>query len=72
VKAKLEILAQSEGFPDTKSLLTKCVVDSVCPGICTNDGCTHTTEVEPDQREGWCEACGTATVVSALVLADLV
>jgi len=28
--------------------------------------------MEPDQEEGYCEACGGNTMVSALVLAELV
>jgi hypothetical protein len=29
--------------------------DSISLGICTNDGCKYTVEVEPDQDRGWCE-----------------
>lgn len=36
--------------------------DSVAMGGCI--GCGYTTNVEPDQREGWCEECETNTVVS--------
>jgi len=35
-------------------------------------GCDYTAEMEPDQEEGYCEACGGNTMVSALVLAELV
>jgi hypothetical protein len=34
-----------------------------------NDGCDYTADMEPDQDRGWCEACDTNTVASALVLA---
>jgi hypothetical protein len=37
-----------------------------------NEGCDYTAEMEPDQTQGWCEACGTNTVASALVLAGLI
>jgi hypothetical protein len=42
------------------------------PGICMNPGCLYTAEVEPDQRQGWCEVCGTTTVRSGIVLAGLI
>lgn len=44
--------------------------DSASPAICTT--CGYTTEMEPDQAQGYCEVCGTNTVVAALVLADLI
>ena len=36
------------------------------------EGCDYTTEMEPDQEKGYCEACGGNTVVSVLVLAGLI
>jgi hypothetical protein len=71
-RAKLEKLAEIEGYPDVEALLQATVTDSVSPGICCRPGCDCTTEVEPDQDRGWCEACGTATVRSAQVLAELI
>jgi hypothetical protein len=69
---KLTRLVAVEGYASVADLLERSVCDSVCPGICTNDGCAYTTGVEPDQDRGWCEACGTNTVKSALVLAGLI
>lgn len=69
-QARLEKLAETEGFATVEHLLEAAVLDSVCPGICAI--CDYTTEVEPDQREGYCESCGAGTVQSALVLAGLV
>jgi hypothetical protein len=43
-----------------------------CPAICMTEGCDHTAYAEPDQDQGICEACGAATVASALVLAGLI
>jgi hypothetical protein len=71
-RAKLEKLAEIEGYPDVEALLQDTVTDSVSPGICCRPGCDYTTEVEPDQRHGWCEACGAPAVRSALILAELV
>ena len=71
-QAKLATLAESEGYADPDALIEAAVHDSVSPGICSRPGCSYTTEVEPDQRRGWCEACGTGTVQSALVLAALI
>lgn len=36
--------------------------DSVSMGGCKS--CGYTTNVEPDQDQGWCEECETSTVVS--------
>jgi hypothetical protein len=71
-RAKLNTLAENEGFTSVTELLEACVHDSVNPGICANPTCDYSTEVEPDQREGWCEECRTSTVQSALVLAGLI
>jgi hypothetical protein len=38
-------------------LLKACTADSVCPAICMTEGCDHTSEMEPDQDAGYCEAC---------------
>jgi len=70
--AKLMKLCEFEGFKRLEDLLELSVLDSVCPAICITEGCDYTTEMEPDQEEGYCEACGGNTVVSALVLAGLI
>jgi hypothetical protein len=59
---KLATLYTIEGFETLDKLLEATALDSVSPGICTNDGCDYTVEVEPDQDRGWCEVCGTGTV----------
>jgi hypothetical protein len=69
---KLAQLVASEGYHALDDLLEACITDSVCMGICCNPGCDYTTEVEPDQTEGYCEVCGTGTVKSAMVLAGIV
>lgn len=69
-RRKLETLAEHEGFAGVDPLIRAAVLDSVCPGICTV--CDYTTEVEPDQRAGYCERCRAGTVHSALVLAELI
>ena len=71
-RAKLSKLIESEGFETLEQMLQAAVFDSISPGICVNPECNYTVEVEPDQRRGWCEACGTQTVRSALILAGLV
>jgi hypothetical protein len=68
---KLRNLAGIYGL-DRDSLIETYVLDSVVPGICTNDGCDYAAEYEPDQDGGWCEECGTRTVASALILAGLI
>ena len=71
-RAKLDQLVESEGFDSLDDLIAATVSDSVSPAICLNEGCDYTAEMEPDQREGWCEACGTNTVASALILAGII
>ena len=67
---KLQELADSEGFESVDEMLEAAVIDSVVPGICKH--CDYTTEVEPDCRAGWCEFCEESTVVSCLILAELI
>ena len=69
---KLMKLCELEGFKTLEQMLNHAVGDSVCPAICMTEGCDYTTEMEPDQDRGYCEACGGNTVVSALILADLI
>jgi len=69
---KLEQLLEIEGYGSIEEMAQAVCVDSVSPGICVNEGCAYTTEVEPDQDRGWCEECSTNTVKSALVLAGLI
>ena len=69
---KLMKLFDAEGFESLDDLLQAVASDSICPAICMTEGCDHTAQMEPDQDEGYCEACGGNTVVSALVLAGLI
>lgn len=69
---KLRALTEAEGYADVDALLEAAVLDSASPGICINEGCDHTTDTEPDQDKGWCDSCGTKTVQSALILAELI
>jgi hypothetical protein len=71
-RIKLDQLVESEGYDSLDDLIAATVSDSVSPAICLNEGCDYTAEMEPDQREGWCEACGTNTVASALILAGFI
>ncbi len=71
-KDKLTILAQNEGYDDVMEFLEDNAIDSVVPGICKNPDCEYSTGVEPDCREGYCEECQTQTVVSCLVLANVI
>jgi histidinol-phosphate/aromatic aminotransferase/cobyric acid decarboxylase-like protein len=72
---KLAKLVELEGFESETALFETAVADSVCPAICCNPDnpdCNYTTEMEPDQAQGWCEVCERGTVVSALVLGGLI
>ncbi len=69
---KLAQLAECEGHESVEDMLKACFADSVAPAICTKPDCAYTTDMEPDQDRGYCEACGGNTVASALVLAGLI
>lgn len=70
--AKLMKLCDQRGFEHLDDLLLAALLNSACPAICMTEGCDHMAEMEPDQNQGFCDACGGNTVVSALVLADLI
>lgn len=65
-------LCDIEGFDSLDNLLIAEITDTVCPAICMTERCDHTAKIEPDQDQGYCEACGGNTVVSVPVLADLI
>ena len=69
---KLMKLCEVEGYKNPLDLAEAFACDSVCPAICMTEGCDYTAEMEPDQTEGYCEACGGNTVTSALILAGLI
>jgi hypothetical protein len=69
---KLNQLLEIEGYDTLEEFAEAVSFDSVSPGICMNDGCHYTTEVEPDQDRGWCEECRANTVRSGLLLAGLI
>ncbi len=69
---KLIKLAQIEGFPDVEAMVEHSVMDSVVPAICVKPDCDQATESEPDQRGGYCEACGHQTVQSNLVICGMI
>jgi hypothetical protein len=41
------------------------------PGICMRRGCLFIEDYGRREGSGWCEECGTASVVSGLVLAEI-
>ncbi len=70
--SKLVKVCEAEGFATVGDLIALSVADSVCPAICMTEGCDHIAPMESDQEEGYCEVCGGNTLVSVLVLADLI
>ena len=60
---KIDTLCSLEGID-----IDELMFDSVSPGICMNEDCDYTIEVEPDCSTGWCEECETQTVKSAVEL----
>jgi hypothetical protein len=70
--AKLEKLANLEGFDDVDQLFECRALDSCVPAICMTAGCDFTADYEPDQDKGWCEHCDANTVQSALIIAGFI
>ncbi len=66
----LDHLLEDWGYDSVDELVENSLFDSVSPGICPE--CGYTTEVEPDNNQGWCEPCGKATVVSGCILAGVI
>lgn len=64
----IDQLVDYEGYESDLDMMEAATFDSVSPGICMNDGCDYTTEVEPDCYDGYCECCETNTVKSGLEL----
>ena len=70
--SKLMQVCEAEGFASIDDLIALVVADSVCPAICMNEGCDYVAPMETDQEEGYCENCGSNTMVSMLVLVGLI
>jgi hypothetical protein len=68
---KIQYLLDNEGFESEEAIMEQGVMDSVILGICVNDGCNYTTDVECDSTDGWCECCEENSVVSAAALVGL-
>ena len=67
-EVKLERLLKAEGYASIEELYPVVLGDVVSPAICIDPDCDYICKMEPDQTEGYCEECGSNTVVSALIL----
>ena len=67
----LKILAAT-GHHHLEDLLQERITDTLAPAICMIEGCDHVADFEKDQTKGICEACGSHTVTSVFVLADVI
>ena len=65
--SKLETLSEIEGM-SVEEMMGLGLTDGRCPSICMNKGCDATYDYEPDSTDGWCDACETNTVKSAIEL----
>jgi hypothetical protein len=60
-----------DGTDDPMEMLKDASTDSCCPGICRIcETCYE--EVEPDTTTYWCEGCNENSVVSCLILAEII
>lgn len=67
---KLEQLAEEYGY-HVEEFLEEKRKEELVPGICIRRGCFFIEEYGPEEDAGHCDECGTATVVSGLVLAQI-
>jgi len=62
-----------EGYQDEFEAVESIDQDIYLPnGLCLTPECSYTTEVEPDQRAGYCECCGHNSVQSLFVLMGVI
>ena len=71
LQAKLNTALLATDCTDVIGMMEQAVLDSVATGICMNDCCDYTTDVEPDCEGGYCEECNTQSVQSVLVIAGV-
>jgi len=69
---KLVTLAETEGYAEVADFLEDYAAGSIVPAICMTPDCDHTADLEPDQRAGFCEACGRPSMKSGLVIAGMI
>jgi len=73
---KLAKLLQDMGYTGVDAFTTAFVEQGVSSGemmgICMNKKCNYTTDCEEDAKENSCDECETNSLVSALVLANLI
>lgn len=69
-RKKVQILVDESGL-DSLSLLEEYQLEGLVPCICMKPECDYWTELEPDQRAGWCEECDDTTLMSLLVLVGI-
>lgn len=71
--SKIELLARYEGHDTKNKMIDKFRFASIVPGICMNEDCDATYDsLEPDMSGAYCESCGTKTVNSCLILANVI
>ena len=66
---KLIELCASKGYGDPDDAYAA-VSDNTAPGICMNTGCSFTTDVRLNEKDGYCELCDDCSVRSILFLID--
>ena len=69
---KLIKLVETEGYAKVVDFLEVYALGSIVPAICMATDCNHIAELEPDQHEGSCEACGRSSMKSGLVIAGMI
>jgi len=69
---KLDTLTRDWGYATPTLMVEDYIFDGLMPAICQNHGCDYSTEYEPDQTRGWCEACNENTVVSAAIMLGVI
>jgi len=70
-KALIKTICDNQGIDDPTDIAASALNDGDCPGICTT--CSEICDnIEPDQDKGWCDECKTNTVISLLILMEII
>jgi hypothetical protein len=66
---KLLLICERTGYWDVPELIDSSLFKDSCPALCLS--CGYVEHKDPETFAGWCPACDTDTMRSALVLAGI-
>lgn len=67
-RKKINKLCQEWGYISYINMMKDYQPENMSPGICMNENCNFTDDVEHDQSNGFCEVCEEKTVASIFAI----